>query len=79
MDTPTLLTTLGSVGGTLIAGVTALWRWIAKQLDECKSEHKESRARIEELHQEIKTISTAVGELRGQLTVYESTNKSVDT
>jgi len=79
MDTPTLLTTLGSIGGTLVAGATALWKWIAKQLDECKSEHKESRARIEELHQEIKTISTAVGELRGQLTVYESTNKSVDT
>ena len=58
MDTPTLLTTLGSIGGTLVAGATALWKWIAKQLEECKSEHKESRARIEELHQEIKTIST---------------------
>ena len=71
-----------TVGASITAAipfVVGFWKWVAKQLDDCKSEHKESRARIEELHQEIKTISTAVGELRGQLTVYESGNKSVDT
>lgn len=79
MDSSTLITIAGSVGGTIVAGATALWKWIAKQLEECKSEHKESRARIEELHNEIKDVSSAVGELRGQLTVYQKLNKDIDT
>jgi hypothetical protein len=79
MDSSTLITIAGSVGGTLVAGVTAIWKWIARQLEECKSEHKESRARIEELHNEIKVVSSAVGELKGQLSVYQSLQKDVDT
>jgi hypothetical protein len=78
MDTPTILTTLASVGGTLVAGAAALWKWIAKQLDDCKSEHRESRARIEELHEEIRNVSVTVGQLQGQLTAYQNPNNVVD-
>ena len=79
MDSSILITIAGSVGGTLVAGVTAIWKWIAGQLEECKSEHKESRARIEELHNKIEVVSSAVGELKGQLSVYQSLQKDVDT
>ena len=66
------VTTLGGIGAALAAGVASVWKWADKQLAECKQEHKESRARIEELHDEIKEVSTAVGELRGQLSVYKT-------
>jgi hypothetical protein len=70
MDEPTLITVAISAVTALGGIVTAAGRWVALQLSECKSEHKESRIRIEELHEEIKVISTSVGEMKGQLTVY---------
>jgi hypothetical protein len=71
MDDPTLITVAISAVTALGGVATSVGHWVAKQLQECKSEHRESRIRIEELHEEIKEISTSVGEMRGQLTVYQ--------
>lgn len=70
----TLWTVLLSVTGALTTAGTAVWRWGTAQLAECKQEHRESRARIEELHEEIKTVTAAVGELKGELTAYKNRN-----
>jgi len=71
MDDPTLITVAISAITALGGVATSVGHWVSKQLQECKSEHRESRIRIEELHEEIKEISTSVGEMRGQLTVYQ--------
>jgi TolA-binding protein len=71
MDDPTLITVAISAVTALGGVATSVGHWVAKQLQECKSEHRESRIRIEELHEEIREISTSVGEMRGQLTVYQ--------
>lgn len=89
MDYTLLITTVTGAIASAATGATALWKWLARQLDECKAEHKASRERIEELHNEIKDVSISVGELRGQVTVYQnafsrwlphdpSTNHSID-
>jgi len=70
MDDSTMITVAVSAVTALGGIATGVGKWVASQLQECKSEHRESRVRIEELHEEIKIISTSVGELKGQLTVY---------
>lgn len=70
VDATTALTAVTGAVGTVGTAVTALWRWIARQLEECKAEHRESRERIEELHNDIKQVSETVGELKGRLSVY---------
>lgn len=70
VDGTTALTAVTGAVGTVGTAVTALWRWIARQLEECKAEHRESRERIEELHADIKAVSETVGELKGRLGVY---------
>lgn len=72
MDYTLLITTVTGAIASAATGATALWKWVARQLDECKAEHKASRERIEELHNEIKDVSISVGELRGQVTVYQN-------
>lgn len=72
MDYTLLITTVTGAIASAATGATALWKWLARQLDECKAEHKASRERIEELHNEIKDVSISVGELRGQVTVYQN-------
>lgn len=72
MDYTLLITTVTGAIASAATGATALWKWVARQLDECKAEHKASRERIEELHNEIKDVSISIGELRGQVTVYQN-------
>lgn len=72
MDYTLLVTAVTGAAASAATGATALWKWVARQLDECKAEHKASRERIEELHNEIKDVSISVGELRGQVTVYQN-------
>lgn len=67
---------LGVVVSALAGAVCTIWKWAEKQLTECKQEHKESRRRIEELHEEVKQVSTSVGELKGQLSVYKHEENS---
>lgn len=71
----TLLTPVALAVGSAVG---FLGKWVMKQLDDCKSEHKQSRARIEELHDEIKVVSINVGELRGQLFAYKTRESDVD-
>lgn len=66
----TIYTVIIAVVTTISTGGAALWSWITKQLNECKAEHKESRNRIEQLHEDLKNISIEVGKLNGQVTVY---------
>jgi archaellum component FlaC len=72
MDYTLLITSITGAIASVATGATALWKWIDKPLIECKQEHKASRERIEELHNEIKDVSISVGELRGQVTVYQN-------
>lgn len=66
-DTPTLVTGIVTLLTAVMGSTTAVWRWVSKQLEECKGEHRESRARIEEMHEEIKMVSVTVKELEGKL------------
>jgi hypothetical protein len=79
MDTSVLISLITSIGGTISVGGAAFWKWVSKQLDDCKEEHKQSRQRIEELHDEIKVVSVTVGELKGQLFAYKTHHSEVDT
>lgn len=79
MDQPTIVTLALAALSGVGTGAGLLWKWIIKQLEECKGEHRQSRERIEELHEEIKEVSSSVGELRGQLIFYRNHNNDVDT
>jgi hypothetical protein len=81
MDIPTIVTTVLSILAPVGASATALWKWIVRQLDECKAKHAESLVKIDNLHDELRTLSEDVGNMRGQLSVYQSrknTEKGVD-
>jgi len=81
MDIPTIVTTVLSILAPVGGAATALWKWIVRQLDECKAKHSESLAKIDNLHDELRTLSEDVGNMRGQLSVYQSrknTEKGVD-
>lgn len=72
MDLPTIAATVLSILAPIGAAATALWKWVVRQLDECKSKHSESLVKIDNLHEELCTLSEDVGNLRGQLRVYQS-------
>lgn len=72
MDFQTIITTVVSILTPIGAAATGLWRWIVKQLDECKAKHAESLEKIDNLHDELRTLSEDVGNMRGQLSVYQS-------
>ena len=72
MDIQTIAATVISILTPIGAAATGLWRWIVKQLDECKAKHAESLEKIDNLHDELRTLSEDVGNMRGQLSVYQS-------
>ena len=72
MDVPAVVTTVISILAPVGAAATALWKWIVRQLDECKAKHSESLTKIDSLHDELRTLSEDVGNMRGQLIVYQS-------
>ena len=72
MDFQTIAATVISILTPIGAAATGLWRWIIKQLDECKAKHAESLEKIDNLHDELRTLSEDVGNMRGQLSVYQS-------
>ena len=72
MDVQTIIATAISILSPIGVAATALWRWIVKQLDECKAKHSESLEKIDNLHNELRTLSEDVGNMRGQLSVYQS-------
>lgn len=81
MDVQTIVATAVSILSPIGVAATGLWRWIVKQLDECKAKHAESLEKIDNLHDELRTLSEDVGNMRGQLSVYQSrknTHKHVD-
>lgn len=81
MDFQTIATTVAGVLTPLGTAAIGLWRWIVKQLEECKAKHAESLNKIDNLHTELRILSQDVGNLKGQLTVYrkeQTDNKTVD-
>lgn len=72
MDLQTIAATVISILSPIGVAATGLWRWIVKQLDECKAKHAESLEKIDNLHSELRTLSEDVGNMRGQLSVYQS-------
>lgn len=76
MDFQTIATTIVGVLAPIGTAAAALWRWLTKQLEECKAKHTESLDRIESLHKELRTLSEDVGNLQGQLTVYQASRKN---
>lgn len=81
MDIQAIAATVISILSPIGIAATGLWRWIVKQLDECKAKHSESLEKIDNLHSELRTLSEDVGNMRGQLSVYQSrktAEKSVD-
>lgn len=72
MDFQTIAATVISILSPIGVAATGLWRWIVKQLDECKAKHAESLEKIDNLHSELRTLSEDVGNMRGQLSVYQS-------
>lgn len=72
MDLQTIAATVISILSPIGVAATGLWRWIIKQLDECKAKHAESLEKIDNLHSELRTLSEDVGNMRGQLSVYQS-------
>lgn len=56
----------GVIGTCLLAvagGITAVWGWFRKELDECKSDRKELYNRVDKLHEDVSNLSMRVGQV----------------
>lgn len=75
MDFQTIATTVISILTPIGTAAIGLWRWIIKQLEECKAKHAESLVKIDGLHTELRSLSEEVGTMRGQLSVYQQNHE----
>ena len=69
----TAMSILTPIGAAAIAGV----RWVIKQLEECKAKHSESLNKIDGLHVQLRDLSEEVGNMRGQLSVYQQNQEDI--
>lgn len=54
------------VGAAATASVTAVWAWFRGELNDCKKDRADLYRRVDELHDELNTLSLTVGRLEGQ-------------
>jgi hypothetical protein len=63
MDTATVLGMVIAAGGGLTTAVTALWKRVTADIDECKKDRLVLSERIESMQTELVNLSRQVGEL----------------
>jgi hypothetical protein len=62
-----LLTLVTAAGGVLTGAVAKMWLFFHAELSMCQNDRKELHKKAEEMHAEIKAISTQVGRLEGRM------------
>lgn len=61
-----ILALLTAAGGVLTGAVAKMWLFFYSELTNCQKDRKELHKKTEEMHDEIKKISTQVGRLEGR-------------
>lgn len=67
MDAGMVVGLIGAAGGVLATAITALWRRISTELDDCKKDRQDLWQASNTTSERIVKLSEEVGELRGKL------------
>lgn len=71
MDVTTLVGLIVTAGGGMAAAVSALWRRVSGDLDDCKKDRVTLFAKVDDLHGQLNEVNRSVGEMRGRLAALE--------
>lgn len=67
MDSGIVIGLIGAAGSVLATAITALWRRISTELDDCKKDRQDLWQASNTTSERIVKLSEEVGELRGKL------------